>query len=834
MNIVGGKQLVYLACALGGIGGLTASGGTVSRTKPTKTDADRSVAIDQHVSLGGTVTLEFDAEALARLGIGFATRGDLLETPESPSVATTRSLFELDAASSVAIVTRGGRLERLTDVELATCGAILVDRPGERVVIGNLTLQLSGDGRWFVADTLRPDGLSLPVFLLSDVWIELLAGGSELSVLGELTVTSEIAEAMNLPEAQGAAIGLLHAQVSLGGALNREASGECAADGAVAGDARIIASEGPDVIVADLQSTVRFERLGDVTAYGVGTTSCNVGTARADWVASTNKHPVIIQNLYRLNDFGFQQIGMSWVKHGFYAVSQSLCSPCLDPTTGSQLGVGCSDPYSAALNGVQSNMSPRSVVNGFTGQFPYPYPLPPPPNRIERRMLARDADLEPAMNVGARYFIEGHYVTADDAAAGNNDNNASYREVWVSNPSAGWFDLLVDSNWPTRRGQPAVRAWKDTDPTVVQTEVRVPGEGLMILAAKARAIGNGRWRYLYALQNLNSDRSARSFSVQLPAVAAVENVGFRDVDHHSGEPYATTNWTASVAGGFLTWSTQTYEQNANANALRYDVIFTFWFEANVEPAGSKINIGLFKPGFPTDVSAASIGPRLEITDCNGNTIPDLCDIDCNEFGCAAPCGQSSDCNGNHIPDECENDCDKNGIADECDIADCPPGDLGCADCNANLTPDRCEADCDADGIPDACDWPEDTDGDGVIDCVDLCPTSTPPGVCDCPDLGMCCFSTGFCIYDFPRLSCLELGGTPDCLEGPCRMGCLLGDADNDGDIDLHDLGAMQNCFSGENPGGPLPDECTIPFDFEEDGDIDLTDLAQFCNLAGGP
>jgi len=61
-------------------------------------------------------------------------------------------------------------------------------------------------------------------------------------------------------------------------------------------------------------------------------------------------------------------------------------------------------------------------------------------------------------------------------------------------------------------------------------------------------------------------------------------------------------------------------------------------------------------------------------DCNANTIPDNCDIDCGTSGGAcdiAGCGSSEDCNGNGVPDECDlidgtlNDLNTDGIPDEC-------------------------------------------------------------------------------------------------------------------------------------------------------------------------
>ncbi len=97
-------------------------------------------------------------------------------------------------------------------------------------------------------------------------------------------------------------------------------------------------------------------------------------------------------------------------------------------------------------------------------------------------------------------------------------------------------------------------------------------------------------------------------------------------------------------------------------------------------------------------------------DCNGNGVPDQCDIDD---------GTSSDCNVNEIPDDCE-DCNDNGLADECDLS------AGASDdCNANGVPDECDGfrDCNANGILDDCDITAgtsiDCNGNGAPDDCDL-------------------------------------------------------------------------------------------------------------------
>jgi hypothetical protein len=417
--------------------------------------------------------------------------------------------------------------------------------------------------------------------------------------------------------------------------------------------------------------------------------------------------------------------------------------------------------------------------------------------------------------------------------------------VHVDNPSPGVFAILLNPQWPTHAGQAAIRAWKDVDADVFESDARVPGEGLFIVAAKVTALGDGYYRYNYAVQNLNSDRSARSLRVDLPEHTVIQNPHFHDVTHHSGEPYSTLPWNYEPTANHISWSTDAHAINVNANALRFDSIFTFAFEANVEPFPGTVTLGLFKPGMPEEIAASTLVPRLTFIDCNENGIQDRCDVDCSDVGCVSPCGVSMDCNANQVPDDCEPDCNENGVADDCDLAQCPPGILSCADCNANSVPDECEADCDGDGLIDSCETVRDTDLDGVDDCIDQCPYTTPEEGCLPPlnSIVACCFRSGILIEDmYTWAQCVGFGATPvcddppmcpgtPCLESACHDGCLIGDTDGDGDMDLFDYAGLQSCFGETNPEKP---GCSDLFNFDDDQDVDVRDFREFCERGHGP
>ncbi|NRA96748.1 MAG: hypothetical protein HRU14_11130, partial [Planctomycetes bacterium] len=215
----------------------------------------------------------------------------------------------------------------------------------------------------------------------------------------------------------------------------------------------VSAGQGADVIVGSLPGLNNYGPAGGFHAYSVGTTSCNIGTVPLNWISSTNQHPVIAQQMYRVRDGIFRQVGMSWLKHGFFALQGNLCGACNPHPNGSALGVGCSDPYGAGLNGSQGSLGPRNEVNAADGVYTYPPTYGATISDSTSSRLRVPSSLVANQPAGTHFFIEGQYVANDDAIAGNNNNNASYREMSFS--SSGSMSLMGS----TVQQQPAIMAW---------------------------------------------------------------------------------------------------------------------------------------------------------------------------------------------------------------------------------------------------------------------------------------------------------------------------------------------------------------------------------------
>ncbi len=345
---------------------------------------------------------------------------------------------------------------------------------------------------------------------------------------------------------------------------------------------------GPDVIVGSIPNVSTYTAVGAINAYAIGTDSCNIGTQPLLWQASTSDHPVISQNLYRHANGRFEQVGMSWLKHGFTALAQSLCAPCQNPGTGSLLGVNCSDPYSSGLNGSQGGLGPRFEVNATTGIFPYPFTSPAYSGTIARRLQVATTDVNPTTNPGALYCVEAQYITRDDAAAGNKNNNASWRNCSFTTAANNPMSL----SGSTIQQQAAIMSWAVNSTGVTYTTYDDPQGGRFIVGERHSVIAGG-FHHEYAVFNMNSDRSGGSFTVNMPVGFTNSNIGFHDVAYHSGEPWDGTDWASTVASNGIVWATTPYATNPNANALRWSTLYNFRFDSPQTPTG--FSIGLFKP-----------------------------------------------------------------------------------------------------------------------------------------------------------------------------------------------------------------------------------------------
>jgi len=321
-----------------------------------------------------------------------------------------------------------------------------------------------------------------------------------------------------------------------------------------------------------------------------------------------DQHPYLVWNLYRVDrDGALRQIGASGAKHAFYSINEHCrCSG------GNVFWPGCEDVYSASSNdngSGEQNLAPRAEIVPFTGVWARCGSSwdrdcdgrmdadGGARDLFAHRMLVDESDLLPPLADGARYWFEYWYVVRDDADV---YDTMGYREVRPRKVGADWRIELVGADLPGRDFflGPALNRWVDPareDRTHVHRELATP-LGRARVAATVRDLGGGRWRYRYALMNVDyaearfdparagspyprllESHGFAGFEVPLARGATVESVAFAAA---SKEP--RTRWTASAARGVLAWSAPPEA------TLEWGMLDAFEFIADRPPRRAKL------------------------------------------------------------------------------------------------------------------------------------------------------------------------------------------------------------------------------------------------------
>src|SRR5437773_1407583 len=381
---------------------------------------------------------------------------------------------------------------------------------------------------------------------------------------------------------------------------------------------------GPDVIIGELIGLSQLDSgaVNGRVGISLGTDACNKGTIDVDWFAlPSNDHPFIPQNVYRMrggisNNDRFEQIGQSWGKHAFAAASSNSCGFGCNGVGGSHLGSGCSDAYGAGLNGSQTGIGSRAWVNPFTGSFPGSTANDHSGHSHDvtsHRILVAVNDLNTSLNPGATYFAEAEYIVPHEYAwcqshpgQCNMYNNASYRQYTVTGINQPFTFTAAGA---TARAHPAIMAW--TGATVSQVEPDPGNDGIWFMGYKVSNPSPGVYHYEYALYNQNLDRSIQSFSVPLAPGINISNIGFHAPIQQPGfahdgtqgdAGYSSTPWNVTQDASSITWSTEAFAQNQNANAIRFGTLYNFRFDADQPPQNALATVGYFKTGSPMTVA----------------------------------------------------------------------------------------------------------------------------------------------------------------------------------------------------------------------------------------
>jgi hypothetical protein len=626
-----------LLVLLGSYAVQSAAGGNRSGELNQKTADAPTGTLQKMIVENGSVTMDLDVSRLN--GAGSAT-----QNLQAHFAVGANSFFPILVFNDQLRGPTPGSMALIPQESVAGIGDAGVNAPGYSRLLGASLKQLaveklpSGQGADFA---VRDSNTGFTFFNIEGHQYDYNPAAQSLAVTnGKLLISKELANAMGRPADTGAIVGT----ISIGAVMQ-----PIQIDQLVNGETKSMALPpiqhavgpgvpnlvpGPDVIVGDVEDVAQFDPpVGTQVGLAIGTDSCNNGDQPVDWFAlPQTDHPLVPQNLYRMsggatNDERFEQIGQSWMKHTFLALEDFVCGNCNTSgcQTGSHLCPGCSDPYVSGLNGDQGSIGSRAWVNPFTGAFPSTANDHSGHNHngVSHRILVETSDLIPGQNPGATYFGEAAYISPHEftwcqshPGQCNMFNNFSYRQFSVSGGPTNFSFPPVSS---TVRMQPAIQAWAGTGATVSDPIQPAPGtDGIWFMGYKVSNPSAGVWHYEYALFNMNLDRAIQSFSLPLGTGVNVSNITFHAPPQHPGWPhdgtqgdagYSSTPWSNDYQPGntSITWNTETFATNQNANAIRWGTLYNFRFDADQPPQTANATVGFFKTGSPMTVEIQGPG-----------------------------------------------------------------------------------------------------------------------------------------------------------------------------------------------------------------------------------
>ncbi len=339
----------------------------------------------------------------------------------------------------------------------------------------------------------------------------------------------------------------------------------------------------------------------------------NVGTADVPWYSQfsgafpphgNDQHPFLVWSAYRVADGALRQLGVSDVRHAIPALNTQC--PC---AAGSHLlGVGCEDTNASGTNAANELLAPRGEITAHTGLWAHcDEPRPDTPSHFDpdgdcvqdhtgqgedafsHGLVVREADLREA---GAVFYFQAWYVVRGDVDLAN---SMGYRKIEPSFSGSSWSFSL---RGPLVSGSP-VDAWVDprSPGPGASNETLVTVDGRLQLAARARDLGDGWWRFDYALVNHDYDRRIQAFTLPLPDGISIDAIGFDDPDD---DP--RNDWLPTVARHSLEWRAPT----AGA-AADWGTLFHFSFEADAAPEPADAVLLPVEPGASLQETIPTLG-----------------------------------------------------------------------------------------------------------------------------------------------------------------------------------------------------------------------------------
>lgn len=599
-------------------------------TSPVLAADARTQKVQYWSAWGGTVGVRWNRDLAGDVGLRLA-----------PAVAKHSELswnegeqFDLRQAGSLDFDVRNGNLAGFVGGSLQARGGYVIDTPAGRIDLTDFRLvpRPGAMGETPILDLVSSDGQAW--FYIDRLMYELAANGTKLAVRTmDLRISPALARRIGHPEVADWAIADMEmvTDVVRQGAVSEAPRGSnkwhgtpvpgvpgatyqadlfmqtfntqymrCNGCTGVGGTGEVVFAPN-----STLRNNVNNGSFAPTVAGDPLGTSTALYTADIPWYQkfsgnfapyNNDQHPYLIWNLYRFNaDGSIDQIGRSGVKHAFLTLNTS----CIEnPGNSNILGRGCSDLYSTGNNDANNSLGPRSEIipasnvwgrcgsvydtncDGVQNNSGY--------GSFDQRLKVRESQFSGAAQTGATYRFESWYLARQDI---NILNSMASTNATFQRNSTTWSVL----NQNDYKLGPAIDRWVNPaapGPNERSSMVTTP-EGSVKVAVKVLPLGNGQWRYHYAVMNLDFAR-ARTQGTE-PNLRVLSALGFdfiripvgtstlSDFAFSDGDLDAANDWSTSTFDGRLVFRSAT-----RSNALNWGTLFRFSFTSNQPPGEGSV------------------------------------------------------------------------------------------------------------------------------------------------------------------------------------------------------------------------------------------------------
>ncbi len=655
----------FLVLALAAVLPLAATAASSASHKPGAGQPTTSPAAQQQlwVAWGGTVEVRWNRDLAGDLGIRISAPHDALDG----LTMRGRDEFTLRDNGSIEFHVVDGYFRGFDGGALQATGGYTMTLPGGDTIDFNDFRLVPSAQDPLILDFVGRDGKAW--FYIDRLMYELTDDDSVLAVGAmDMRISAALARRIGHPEVADWPIADLAmttvVQTQGGGAMplasNPHWPGDAAPDGtryqadlfmkvfsmSYSRCQGCTGNEGTGKVVFTPSSTLR----NNVNAGTVETTIPNQGDAgrsTALWAASipwnqkftgnkppygNDQHPYLIWNMYRLNpDGSIDQIGRSGVKHAWLTTNGG----CLDPNDHDShvLGRGCTDTYGTGNNDTSSDLGPRSEIvpaSGIWGRCGSIYDpgcvgsqTATPNGNWDQRMIVRENQISSSKNPGATYLFESWYIAREDV------NPYNSMATVVGTPSWTGSTWAPGSNSGYKLG-PAIDRWVDpaNPPANAKNTELATFDGRVKVAVKVSEAPNGKWRYDYAVMNVDfaravvsgtapnirveSNQGFDSFSVPVPAGSMVSALPGR-----AGEIDPGYNWRAQIVNARVDWSTDTsvpgfstpsFGTSATPRTLDWGVMYSFTLIADRPPVNGTARLHVAQAGNPASYEVETLVP----------------------------------------------------------------------------------------------------------------------------------------------------------------------------------------------------------------------------------